>query len=55
MVQAGLAKKQDPISKITYQKKTIGMARAVEFLPCKSEALSSNPSTANKQTKNPKL
>jgi hypothetical protein len=42
MVQAGLGNKQDPISKIIRVKRARGMARAVERLPTKCEALSSN-------------
>jgi hypothetical protein len=42
---------QDSISKISRAKWTRGMVHAVEYLLCKSEALSSNPSpTKNKQT-----
>jgi hypothetical protein len=35
---------QDPISKITREKWTGGVAQAVEYLYCKHKALSSNPS-----------
>jgi hypothetical protein len=38
--------KWDPISKITRTKRIGGMARVIEHLPSKCEALSSNPSMA---------
>jgi hypothetical protein len=47
--QAGLDKKQDLISKIARAKRAGVMAQAVEYLPCKSEALSSNPSNTKKK------
>jgi hypothetical protein len=49
IVQAGLGKKQDPISKITRAKRTEGLAQAVEHLTSKYEALSSNNYTAKKK------
>jgi hypothetical protein len=55
MVQAGLGKKRDPKSKITRAKRTAGMAKAVEHLHSKGEALTLNPSITKKikkQTKN---
>jgi hypothetical protein len=45
------AKKQDPISKIIAAKWAGGMTQAVEGLPCKHEALTSNPSTVKKKKK----
>jgi hypothetical protein len=45
VTQAGLGKKQDPISKITRAKRAGGVAQAVECLTHKHEALSPNPST----------
>jgi hypothetical protein len=44
-VQASLDKKWDPIFKVTRAKRVEGMAQAVERLPSKCEALSSNSST----------
>jgi hypothetical protein len=41
-----LDKMQNPISKITQEKRTRGMAQAVEHLPGKCKTLSSNPNTA---------
>jgi hypothetical protein len=43
--QASLGKNQDPISKITRAKSAGGITQAVQHLPKKCEALSSNPST----------
>jgi hypothetical protein len=45
---------QDPISKITREKWTGGVAQAVECLLCKREVLSSNPSLAKKKKKEKK-
>jgi hypothetical protein len=54
VVQASLGKKQDPISKITRANRAGGVAQVEEHLPSKSEALSSNTSTAkNKKELNP--
>jgi hypothetical protein len=47
IVQAGLGKKQDPLSKITRAKITAGVVQAVKHLPHKHQALSSNPSSTN--------
>jgi hypothetical protein len=46
MVQAGLGKKQHPISKTTRAKRGGGVAQVIECLPTKCKALSSNPRTA---------
>jgi hypothetical protein len=46
VVQAGLGKKQDSISKITKAKRIGGMAQVVESLSSNCESLSSNYSTA---------
>jgi hypothetical protein len=43
MVQAGLGKKRDPISKITRVKKAGGMAQVVEHQPSKYKARGSLP------------
>jgi hypothetical protein len=43
-VEASLGKKQDPVSKIIRAKRVRGVTQAVERLPRKCEALSSNPS-----------
>jgi hypothetical protein len=43
--------KQDPISKITNTKMAGGVAQVIEHLIIKPEALTSTPSTTNKQTK----
>jgi hypothetical protein len=43
VLQVGLGKKQDTISKITREKKVGGMAQGVELLPHKHEALSLGP------------
>jgi hypothetical protein len=45
MVQAGLGKKQDPVSKINRAKRAGRVAQMVEYLPNKCAALSSNSST----------
>jgi hypothetical protein len=50
-VQAALGKKLDPISKLTRREKVEIVTQAVEQLPRKHEALSSNPSTAKKKEK----
>jgi hypothetical protein len=47
MVQA----KQETISKITRERRAGGMTQAVEHLPGKFKALSSNPSTTKKEKK----
>jgi hypothetical protein len=47
MVQAGLGKKQQTISKIA--KSSGGLAQAIQHLPIKREALSSNPNTKKKK------
>jgi hypothetical protein len=49
-VQGQLCKKGDPISKIsnTHKKRTDRVVQVVEHLSSKCEALSSNPSTAQK-------
>jgi hypothetical protein len=49
--QASPGKKQDPISKITREKRTGGIAHTVEYLPSKHEALSSNHSIIKKKKK----
>jgi hypothetical protein len=46
-------KKQEPISKITREKKAKGMTQGVEHLPSKCEALSPHPSTTKKILKDP--
>jgi hypothetical protein len=51
MVQAGLSKKPDPISKITREKRAEGMAQVVEYLPSKHQAPSSNSSPTKKERK----
>jgi hypothetical protein len=52
VVQAGLGKKQDLISKITRAKRAAGVAQVVECcLPSKCEALSSNPNIAPQKNK----
>jgi hypothetical protein len=51
MVQAGLSKKPDPISKITREKRAEGMAQVVRGLPSKCEALSSTAITVKKKKK----
>jgi hypothetical protein len=43
VVQAGLGKKQDPISKITRAKMAGGMVQTVEYLPSKHEVLTPVP------------
>jgi hypothetical protein len=40
---------QDPIFKITRAKRTEGVAQAIEYLLCKCEAPSSNPSSTEKK------
>jgi hypothetical protein len=45
MVQNGLSKKQDPISKIIRTKRARGIAQVIEHLAHKLQALSSNPNT----------
>jgi hypothetical protein len=50
-VQAGLGKKQEPISKITSAKRTRVMAQAVESLPHNCETLSSTLSIKKKKKK----
>jgi hypothetical protein len=45
-VKAGPGIKQDPISKTTNVKRASRVPQGVECLPCKREALSSNPSDA---------
>jgi hypothetical protein len=49
MIQNSLDKKQDPISKISREKRAAGMAQATEGLPSKCKALSSNLSTRKKK------
>jgi hypothetical protein len=44
VVQPGLVKKQDPVSKMTRTKRAGDMAQVAEHLPGKCEAVSSNPS-----------
>jgi hypothetical protein len=44
MIKACLNKKRNPISKITRVKRDGSVAQAVECLPSKKKALSSNPS-----------
>jgi hypothetical protein len=51
MVQAGLSKKGDTVSKTMVQKRVGVMVQVAEQLPSKSEALSSNPSTSKKKKK----
>jgi hypothetical protein len=43
-MEAGLGKKAKPYFQITKEKRTGGMAKVVEHLPRKREALNSNPS-----------
>jgi hypothetical protein len=50
-----LGKKQDPISKITRAKRAGGVVQAVEYLPNKHKALTSNPNTVKKKKKNCEL
>jgi hypothetical protein len=45
VVQPSLGKKQDPVFKISRVKKDKIVAQALEFLPSKCKALSSNSST----------
>jgi hypothetical protein len=54
VVQAGLGKKQDPISKITRAKWARGIVQVVAYLPSKNEALSTNLSTKSKKRKKKK-
>jgi hypothetical protein len=42
LVQVGMSKMRDLISKITREKRAGDMAQAVDHLPCKCEALSSH-------------
>jgi hypothetical protein len=49
MVQAGLGKKQPPISKITRAKRAGGIEQAEQDLPSKHEALSSSSSRKRKK------
>jgi hypothetical protein len=51
MIQTGLGKNQDPISRITRAQRAAGVARALEHLPSKCEALSLNLSTSKKKKK----
>jgi hypothetical protein len=55
IIHAGLGKTQGSINKITRAKRAGGMAQAIECLPSKHKALSSNTvQSINKQTnKNP--
>jgi hypothetical protein len=50
-VQAGLSKKQDPISKITREKRAGGLAQMANCLPSKHKALNSNPNMTKKKKK----
>jgi hypothetical protein len=43
VVQVSLGEKQDPTLKITRANRAVDMAQAVEHLPSKHEALSSEP------------
>jgi hypothetical protein len=52
VVQGSLGKKRTSISKITRTKRARGMPQAVEHLPCKREALSSNSSPTKKKNNN---
>jgi hypothetical protein len=47
VVQAGLSKKEDSISKITITKRTGDVAQVLECLPSQHKALNSNPSTTH--------
>jgi hypothetical protein len=47
-----MGRKQNPISKITRAKRIGGMAQAVEYVPSKHKALSSNPNKPKKKSKN---
>jgi dihydroxyacid dehydratase/phosphogluconate dehydratase len=51
VVQAGLGKKLDPMSKITRVKRAGGVTQVIEYLPSKNKILSSNPSTTQKKKK----
>jgi hypothetical protein len=51
MVQVGLSKRRDPISKITREKRAEGMAQVVRGLPSKCEALRSTAITEKKKRK----
>jgi hypothetical protein len=50
VVQAGLSKKEDSISKITITKRTGDVAQVLECLPSQHKALNSNPSTTHTHT-----
>jgi hypothetical protein len=50
-VQAGLSKKQDPISKITREKRAGGLAQMANCLPSKHKAPNSNPNMTKKKKK----
>jgi hypothetical protein len=54
MIEAVLGKKRDPISKVTRTKRTESMAQAIDCLPSKCEALSSNSSTTKKKERKKK-
>jgi hypothetical protein len=46
VAQAGLGKKQDPVSKITIAKMAGSVVQVIELLLSRHKALSSNPSTS---------
>jgi hypothetical protein len=49
VLEAGLDKKQDRVSKISRAKRAESVTQAVEHLPGKCEALGSNCSTAKRE------
>jgi hypothetical protein len=49
MVQASPGIRQERVSKITKAKRVGGMAKVIEHLPSKWEALRSNPGTAKRK------
>jgi hypothetical protein len=53
MIQTGLGKKQNPHLQNNQSKKAGGGAQAVQHLPCKHKALSSNPHTTKKEKDSP--
>jgi hypothetical protein len=55
MVQDGLSKKQDPITKITRAERAGGMTEVEDGLLLKCKALSSNPSTTTTKKKRKKM
>jgi hypothetical protein len=47
IVQAGLGKKQDVVSKIIRARRDRSVAKAMEYLPSKHKMMNSNPSTSS--------